>query len=71
MRLCYDSRLRDVYFVPGLDTRLALCYSESLGQFTSTYDYGGSVMFPIDGDMYAISLYGDTKLYKMFSGPCT
>ncbi len=31
MRLCYDPRLRDVYFIPGNKNNLALCYSESLG----------------------------------------
>ena len=71
MRLCYDPRLRDVYFIPGNKNNLALCYSESLGQFTSTYDYGGSVLFPLNGDMYAVYKYNGTSLYRMFDGPYT
>lgn len=71
MRVYYDQRLRDVYFVPGKLNSLALCYSEVLGQFMSTYDYGGSVMVSLDGDMYAIYFYGNTHLCKMFSGSCT
>lgn len=31
MRLCYDPKLRDVYFIPGTNGSLALCYSEALG----------------------------------------
>lgn len=71
MRLCYDPRLRDVYFIPGTNGSLALCYSEALGQFTSTYDYGGAVLFSLDGNMYAVYNYDGTSLYKMFSGPYT
>lgn len=71
MKLCYDPILRDVYFIPGTNGSLALCYSEALGQFTSTYDYGGAVLFPIGGDMYAVYNYNGTSLYKMFSGPYT
>lgn len=69
MRLFYDPKLRDVYFVPGGGDKLALCYSEALGGFTSTYDYGGSVLIPINGDMYALH-GGSTNIgiYKMFGG---
>lgn len=71
MKLCYDPKLRDIYFIPGISSNLALCYSESLGQFTSTYDYGGSVLLSLDGDMYAIYNSDSTSLYKMFSGQYT
>lgn len=71
MRLCYDPKLRDVYFIPGTNGSLALCYSEALGQFTSTYDYGGAVLFSLNGDMFAVYNYNGTSLYKMFSGPYT
>lgn len=71
MRLCYDPKLKDIYFIPGTKDRVALCYSESLGQFISTYDYGGSVLFSLGGDMYAMYSNTDTSLYKLFESPFT
>ena len=47
IRLSYDSKYQDVYFIPGIDykegklsTREALCFSEQLSQFTSMMSYG-------------------------------
>ena len=62
MRLYYDPKLRDVYFVPGDKEQSALCYSEALGQFTSMFDYGGTVMIPLYGSLYAVH---NSKIYKL------
>lgn len=65
IRLYYDTRNQDVYFVPGIDkdTRKALCYSEFLGQFTSLMDYGGAVMFPYKSKFYSIARGTDNNTY--------
>lgn len=57
IRLSYDPKFQDIYFVPGADydNREALCYSEQLGQFTSLMSYGGAVMFPHKGRFYSIA----------------
>lgn len=57
VRLSYDPKHQDVYFVPGPDdnNREALCYSEQLGQFTSLLSYGGAVMFPHKSKFYSIA----------------
>lgn len=57
IRLSYDPKYQDVYFIPGADydNREALCYSEQLGQFTSMMSYGGAVMFPHKARFYSIA----------------
>lgn len=57
IRLSYDPKYQDVYFIPGADyaEREALCYSEHLGQFTSMMSYGGAVMFPHKARFYSIA----------------
>lgn len=76
IRTFYDSTYGDVYFTPGYVGSIqpeALCYSETLGQFTSLMSYGGvSAMFNLEGQSY--SLYqdlanrGTLSLYKNFEG---
>lgn len=64
IRFFYDPLYRDVYFTPGNNDE-ALCFSEQLGQFSSFYNYGGSIMIPYDGNLYSIY---KGKLYKNFEG---
>lgn len=76
IRTFYDSAYGDVYFTPGYVDNIqpeALCYSETLGQFTSLMSYGGALaMFNLEGQSY--SLYqdlanrGTLSLYKNFEG---
>ena len=76
IRTFYDSTYGDVYFTPGYVDNIqpeALCYSETLGQFTSLMSYGGVLaMFNLEGQSY--SLYqdlanrGTLSLYKNFEG---
>lgn len=58
VRLYYDSKYKDIYFIPGIDSKLqrdALCFSEQLGQFSSMMSYGGSVMFSVNSKSYSIA----------------
>ena len=76
IRTFYDNIHGDVYFTPGYVDNIqpeALCYSETLGQFTSLMSYGGVLaMFNLEGQSY--SLYQDLSnrdslsLYKNFEG---
>lgn len=50
---------------------LSYVYSEKLGQFTSRMNYGGSVLIPYKGTLYAIALEQDTQenwIWTMFTG---
>lgn len=74
IRLYYDYKYQDVYFVPGLDNdcdletaREALVYSEQLQHYTSFMNYGGAVMFPYDSKFYSIVMDGNLKIYENFS----
>lgn len=73
IRLFYDPKYKEVYFTPGRDLnpdRTTLCYSEQLAQFTSTFDYNGSVMFSYDSRMYAIanSNKGPIHIWGLYEG---
>lgn len=59
IRTCYDSRNGDIYFIPGytnIESPSTLCYSEAIGEFMSTFDYNGSVMFPYKNNLYAFAV---------------
>lgn len=78
IRLYYDPKYQDIYFVPSLtydntkrdSSHDSLCFSEQLGQFTSMMSYNGAVMFPYESKFF--SLANDTDgvltLWKNFSG---
>lgn len=71
IRIDYDPKYGDVYFIPGDSNKNAFCYSEHLNEFISEYSYGGAVMFPYASELY--SLATDTKsgklsLWKNFKG---
>lgn len=76
IRTFYDNIHGDVYFTPGYVDNIqpeALCYSESLGQFTSLMSYGGvPAMFNLGGQSYSLyqdlSNRGSLSLYKNFEG---
>ena len=77
IRLSYDSKYQDVYFIPGIDykegklsTREALCFSEQLSQFTSMMSYGGAVMFSHDSKFYSLAkdTDGGLALWENFAG---
>ena len=81
VRSFYDNKYGDVYITPGPSwgrnskQEDALCYSNSLGQFTSLMSYGGvQAMFNYSTDFYSLRTedYDGhstiTKLYKNNSG---
>lgn len=78
IRLYYDSKYQDVYFVPSytyLDNNIepsneTLCYSEQLGQFTSMLSYNGAVMFPYSSRLYSLAndTNGNLSLWENFKG---
>lgn len=62
IRICYDPKYQDVYFIPGrnyyeeaVDAREALVYSEQLQQFTSFMSYGGSVICSFNSELYGFA----------------
>lgn len=63
IRLYYDPKYQDVYFVPAnsqsgimkSDLSEALCFSEQLDQFTSLMSYNGAVMFPFESKFYSLA----------------
>ncbi|MDE5830406.1 MAG: hypothetical protein K2H53_01635, partial [Clostridia bacterium] len=60
IKLFSDNIYGDVYLV---DSNIALCFSEKLGQFTSQMSYGGvPAMFNYEDSFY--SLYGMLNLYR-------
>lgn len=66
IRLSYDSINKEVYFIPGIDlssNKTALCYSELLGQFTSTFDYTGSIIFSHNDKLNFIANDSDDELH--------
>ena len=81
IRLFYDPKYQDVYFVPGLTNGLdeepkeALCFNEQISAFTSLLSYGGSVMFDYDGKQYAITYSHENTdkliLYEIHSEEAT
>lgn len=73
IRLYYNPKFNEIYFNPGLDNnsnRNTLCYSEEIGQFTSTFDYNGAAMFNYNADLYSLALdsVGNLTLWKHESG---
>lgn len=62
-RIEYDSRYSDIYLVGEND---ALCFSETLGQFTSFFDYG-DISF-IESYKNKVFTLKDNSIYKMFEG---
>lgn len=82
IRTFYDNKYGDIYITPGpiydkgsIEQKDALCYSESLGQFTSLMSYGGvQAMFNYSTDFCSLKTKVDnngiavTKLYKNNSG---
>lgn len=75
IRLFYDPKYQDLYFVPGCDYGLdpkdyreVLVYSEQLQQFTSFMNYGGSVLIPYSGHLYGIFTDDTTALWDLFEG---
>lgn len=56
IKLGYDSKYRDVYFIKcsSKNNTEALCFSESLAQFTSTLSYGNTSMFSVGDSFYAL-----------------
>lgn len=78
MRLFYDPKYQDVYFVPSLTKgdpseepiNDALCFSEQLNQFTSMMSYNGAVMFPFESKFYSLANNpnGILALWENFAG---
>lgn len=78
VRLFYDPKYQDVYFVPSLtkdgNDRAAindsLCFSEQLDQFTSMMSYNGAVMFPFESKFYSLANNpdGTLALWENFAG---
>lgn len=78
IRLFYDPKYQDVYFVPSLTKDStecspindSLCFSEQLGQFSSMMSYNGSVMFPFESKLYSLAnnLDGTLSLWENFGG---
>lgn len=79
IKLCYDAKYHDVYFIPGVISKggvspeyiykQALCFSEQLGQFCATFDYGGSVMFSYNARQYSIApdrISNELKLWENY-----
>lgn len=75
LRLFYDPKYQDLYFVPSDKGRDALCFTELLptqggdpGSFTSLMSYGGGVMFQLGGRFYSIAddADGDLSIYENF-----
>lgn len=70
IRTFFDNKYGDVYFTPGpVVSNIqpdALCYSESVGQFTSLMSYGGTqAMFNFNDGFYSLREDGNTvKLYQ-------
>lgn len=62
-RIEYDSKYSDIYLVGEDD---ALCFSETLGQFTSFFDYG-NISF-IESYKNKVFTLKNNSLYKMFEG---
>lgn len=78
VRLFYDPKYQDVYFVPSLTKSGAvresindsLCFSEQLDQFTSMMSYNGAVMFPFESKFYSLANKpdGTLALWENFAG---
>ena len=62
-RIEYDSKYSDIYLVGDTE---ALCFSETLGQFTSFFDYG-NISF-IEAYKNKVFTLKGKSLYKMFEG---
>lgn len=78
IRLFYDPKYQDIYFVPSLtkdevsrdSINDALCFSEQLNQFTSMMSYNGAVMFPFESKFYSLAnnTNGTLSLWENFAG---
>lgn len=78
VRLFYDPKYQDVYFVPSLtkdgvgreSIKDSLCFSEHLDQFTSMMSYNGAVMFPFESKFYSLANKpdGTLALWENFAG---
>lgn len=78
VRLFYDPKYQDVYFVPSLtkdgvgreSINDSLCFSEHLDQFTSMMSYNGAVMFPFESKFYSLANKpdGTLALWENFAG---
>ena len=62
-RIEYDAKYSDIYLV---GEKGALCFSETLGQFTSFFDYGG-ISF-IEAHKDKVFTMKNNSLYTMFDG---
>lgn len=78
IRLYYDPKYQDVYFVPSLTKDStdrdpihdSLCFSERLNQFSSMMSYNGAVMFPFESKFYSLAndSEGVLTLWENFAG---
>lgn len=70
VRLSYDPNNKDLYLSPSNEE--VLCYSESLGCFTSLMSYNDAIMFPVGNNFYSLKYKSDKEeisFYRNFTGP--
>lgn len=67
INLYYDPKYKDLYAITDYDT---LCFSESLGQFVSRFDYNNCSMVPYQGNLFTLADNPDGvfTLWKNFEG---
>lgn len=65
IRISYDSKNKDVYFILNNSNEDTLCFSEALNSFTSFYNYNDTVIDNIDGKVLA---FKDDSIHVLFEG---